>query len=124
MAENGKDFLGISGGLGLGRMELESSRLKNLQNLSNLKGKAAGPNQPAPDKTEKAARQFEALLLQKMLQSMWQTVPSEGMLSGSKEEELYRDMLNEAIATSVSQGKGVGIHDVVAREMAKREKPD
>lgn len=118
MSDSGKDFLGIAK---ISQLNTELKQAEQLKKLNPLGQKAI---KDAPDQVDKSARQFEALLLQRMMQSMWQTVPSNGLLSGSREEELYRDMLNEAIATSVSQGKGVGIHDVVAREMAKREKSD
>lgn len=68
-------------------------------------------------KAEKAAEQFEALLLQQMFQSMWKSVSSEGMLSGSREEEHFRDMLNEGLATEIARGQGIGIKDVLLRDM-------
>ena len=66
---------------------------------------------------KKAAIQFEAMLLQEMLKSMWSTVPKEGMLSGSREEAYYRDMFNEALAGSLAEGKGLGIKDVISKEL-------
>lgn len=75
-----------------------------------------------PAEIERAATDFEALLLQQMLQSMWNTVPQSGMLTGSREESLYRDMLNEQIAQSMASGRGLGIKDMIAREMEKTEK--
>jgi len=68
---------------------------------------------------ERAATDFEALLLQQMLQSMWNTVPQNGMLTGSREETLYRDMLNEQIAQAMASGQGIGIKDMIARDMRK-----
>ena len=72
---------------------------------------------PASQDSKQAAQQFEALLLQEMLKSMWTTVPQGGMLSGSHEEKMYRDMLNEAMADSISQGRGVGIKDVILKDL-------
>jgi len=73
---------------------------------------------------EKASRQFEALLLHQMIKTMWHTVPSKGLLTGSREEELYRDMLNEALATSISEGQGIGIRDIIVRDMKRIEEID
>jgi flagellar protein FlgJ len=70
---------------------------------------------------ERAATDFEALLLQQMLQSMWNTVPQNGMLTGSREESMYRDMLNEQIAQAMASGPGLGIKDMIARDMRKTE---
>jgi len=72
---------------------------------------------PASQDSKQAAQQFEALLLQEMLKSMWATVPQGELLSGSHEESMYRDMLNEAVADSISQGRGVGIKDVILKDL-------
>lgn len=77
---------------------------------------------PSLNDPAQAAVQFEALILQEMMKSMWKTVPDGGVLSGSREEETYRDMLNEAVAQSIASGKGVGIKDVIAKDINKLEK--
>lgn len=77
---------------------------------------------PASKDPKQAAQQFEGLLLQEMLKSMWTTVPQGGMLSGSHEEKMYRDMLNEAMADSISEGKGIGIKDVILKDLNKLSK--
>lgn len=71
---------------------------------------------------EKASAQFEALLLHQMMNEMWKAVPNEGLLSGSREEALYRDMLNQAVADSISTGKSIGIKNVVMKELKAAEK--
>lgn len=72
--------------------------------------------------TEKAATDFEAMLVQQMLKSMWSTVPSQGMLSSSREEEYYRDMLNEGLARDIAEKRSIGIKDVILRELMERQK--
>lgn len=75
-----------------------------------------------PKAADKAARQFEALLLQQMFKEMWNSVPKNGMLSGSHEEEFYRDMLNEELANTVSAGQGIGIRAVITKDINNIEK--
>lgn len=77
---------------------------------------------PSTKNPEGAAQQFEAMLLKQMIDSMWSTIPKDGVLSGSNEEGMYRDMLNEALANSISEGKGVGIKEVILRDMNKLSK--
>ena len=79
----------------------------------------ATPEKPLPltQDVKAAAQQFEALLVQEMLKSMWSTVPKQGMLSGSYEEGMYRDMLNEALAQSIAEGQGLGIKDVILKDI-------
>ena len=74
------------------------------------------------EQQEKAATDFEALLLQQMVQSMWKSVPSEGMLSGSNEEAMYRDMLSEQFAQDLAKGQSLGLKEAVLGEMTKKQK--
>ncbi len=72
------------------------------------------------EEVKKAASGFEALLLHEMLQSMWSTVEFSGMLNEkSNEAEIYRDMLNEAIADSAVKGRGIGVKDLLQKELTK-----
>ena len=84
--------------------------------LAKLKGSAH------EQKVNDAAKQFEALMVQEMLKSMWSTVPKGQLLSGSNEEDTYRDMLNQAVADSVSEGRGIGIKEVIQKDIDKLEK--
>lgn len=70
---------------------------------------------------EKAATDFEALLLHQMMESMWATVPQDGMLSGSKEEGMYRDMLNQEITKSIAEGRSIGVKEVILKDMKRLE---
>ncbi|MCO6431188.1 MAG: rod-binding protein [Deltaproteobacteria bacterium] len=73
----------------------------------------------SPEKIEEAATQFEGLLLQQMFRSMWSTVPREGLFGNGREEEFYRDMLNQALAESVAENQSIGIKEVMAKDIAK-----
>jgi flagellar protein FlgJ len=77
----------------------------------------------SPKEIEKAARDFEGMLLKQMLDSMWQSVPKNGFFRGKggsdNTEQIFHDMLNEAIAKSLSEGQGIGIRDIVKRELEK-----
>ena len=72
---------------------------------------------PASKDPKQAAQQFEALLVQEMVKSMWATVPQGELLSGSHEEKMYRDMLNEAVASSIAEGRGMGIKEVILKDL-------
>lgn len=87
-------------------------------------GQMGIPSGDSPQRIKEAAGQFEALLLNQMFQAMWKTVPSAGLLSGSNEEECYREMLNEAMADSIASGQGIGIKEVIVRDMERLAKGD
>lgn len=78
---------------------------------------------PEMEKIDKAARQFEGMLLHEMLKSMWSTVPQSELFKGSgNEDEMYRDFMNQAVSDTISAGRGIGIRDVVTKDMQKLDK--
>ena len=63
-----------------------------------------------------AAQQFEALFLNMMLKSMREATPKEGLFDNSN-TELYSGMLDSQLAQSMSKGKGIGLADMMLRQM-------
>jgi peptidoglycan hydrolase FlgJ len=120
MSDDLKLSMGALGGAGLSDLRLQQTRLE--RTLGDT-AKVKAPGQKSSDQEiERAATDFESLLLQQMLQSMWSTVPQNGMLTGSREETLYRDMLNEQLAQSMAENQSLGIKELIARDMRKSEK--
>jgi len=70
-------------------------------------------------KMEEAAEQFEAVFLQQMINSMWNSVPNEGLLSGGNEEAFYRDMFNQALSEEIASSQSMGLKDMILKEMQK-----
>jgi Rod binding domain-containing protein len=56
-----------------------------------------------------------------MLKSMWESVPAGGLFGDSNEAQMYRDMFNEALADSISEGQGIGVRDMVAKDLKRLE---
>lgn len=90
----------------------------SFQGLNQLRAAArANPRSPAAIKA--VAQQFEALLLQQMLQAMSTTSFGPDML-GDTAGPMYRSLFDQQIASSVSQGRGIGLASFIARELATR----
>ena len=102
---------------------LTKARLDTMKStLNKVRESAKDSEQPQVKKEEdieKAATDFEALMLSQMLKSMWKSVESSGLLSGSREESMYRDMLNDSLAKDISNGQGIGIKEVIVRDLKK-----
>lgn len=97
--------------------KLKDSTATNIKSLgSSLDAKAA------QDRAVKAATDFEALMIQQMLSAMWQAIPKDGLLSGGNEEEIYRDMLNQQIASDMAKHQSIGLKDMVLKEFKSQEK--
>ena len=64
--------------------------------------------------TRETARQFEALFAQMMLQSMRQA----GDVFGDGSDTTYRDMFDQQISLELTRGKGLGLADLLTRQLA------
>ena len=69
--------------------------------------------------SEKAATDFEALMLHQMLNEMWKTVPKDTLLGGSSEEAQYRDMYTEALSKNIAEKSSIGVKSVLMKEFDK-----
>jgi flagellar protein FlgJ len=71
-----------------------------------------------PKAVRQAARQFESLLTNMLLKSMRQAKLGDG-LGDSQETEFYQDMLDQQVAVQLSQGKGLGLADMLVQQLAR-----
>ena len=73
-----------------------------------------------PEDINKAASGFEALLLHNMLQEMWKTTGSEGILGeDSNESQIFRDMFHQSVADEIAEGDGIGVKQFLKNELSK-----
>ena len=68
---------------------------------------------------KKATKEFEAFFLSYMLKTMRESVPKDGLLSGGKGEEIYTSMLDEALSKQMSERGGIGIGELMLKQMGK-----
>lgn len=70
---------------------------------------------------KQAAKQFESLFTQMMLKSMRDANRSfsEGSMFSSSQGEFYQDMFDDQISMELSKGKGLGLADVLVRQLAQ-----
>lgn len=87
-----------------------------LQNLKGLGKKDQGKA------IEQVAKQFESIFIQQMLKSMRQAgdVLSKGGLFDSHEMKFHRDMLDQQLGLSMTQGKGLGLAESISRQLKRQ----
>jgi Rod binding domain-containing protein len=73
----------------------------------------------AQDELRRAAEEFEAVFLAEMLAPMFESLDTEGIGGGGMGEEIFRPMLVERYAESISRAGGVGIADSIVRELVR-----
>lgn len=70
---------------------------------------------------EAVAQQFERMFIAEMLQPMFSGIETEGPFGGGQGEEVFRPMLLDQYADAVAKGGGVGIADVVLKEILRMQ---
>lgn len=99
--------------------QVSGAQLDNLKNRSKMLSEQALKSK---EEIDKAAGGFEALMLHQMLTAMWSTVQPAGLFGEqSNQEQIYRDMFHQALADSVAKGKGMGIKEMLAKEIARAD---
>jgi len=94
--------------------KLLTSAAWDTQSLNDLKAKAG--KDPAGN-IRPVARQVEGMFVQMMLKSMREALPKDGMFS-SDSTRLYTSMYDQQIAQQMTSGKGLGLADVIVKQMA------
>lgn len=71
---------------------------------------------------EKIAEQFESMMVRMMMKSMRSANEafSEGNMLSSKAGDMYQDMYDDQLALSLSQGRGLGVAEVMVRQLRDR----
>ncbi len=80
-----------------------------------LKTPSSEPN----DDARAAAQEFEAFFLAQVLDQMFAGISNDGRFGGGSAEGVYRDLLNQEYARVLSRSGGIGVADVVYREILK-----
>jgi Rod binding domain-containing protein len=83
---------------------------------------APTPTSPAvPDEIRRAAEEFESVFLSEMLAPMFEGLQTDGLGGGGMGEEIFRPMLVERYAESITRSGGVGIADSIIRELMRMQ---
>jgi len=71
-----------------------------------------------PKAIRAVAQQFESLFTTMMLKSMRAAKLGEG-LGDSQQSDLYQDMYDQQVALKISQGKGIGLADMLVQQLTR-----
>lgn len=77
-----------------------------------------GANANDPSTLREVARQFESLFTKMMLESMRSASFGDPMF-GSDQVDMYQDMMDDQLAVQLSQGKGLGLADMLIRQLSQ-----
>ena len=102
---------GIGGGV-------DSGAYTDLNRLNQLK---VGKERDSEGNLRKVAQEFESLFLNEMMKAMRSAnaVFAEGNFMNSNESKTYQDMHDQQLAITMSKQNGVGLADVLERQLSK-----
>lgn len=89
---------------------------ENVNDISQFVGLRAAARQQDPAALKTAARQFEALFTQQLFKSMRAAKVGDDLM-GSDAGSMYQDMFDQQMAQHLSQGRGLGIADLLVRQL-------
>lgn len=95
--------------------KLMASAAWDAQSLNELKAKAG--QDPAAN-IRPVARQVEGMFVQMMLKSMREALPKDGVFS-SDQTRLYTSMYDQQIAQQMTDGKGLGLAEMMVKQMTQ-----
>jgi flagellar protein FlgJ len=110
--------------LGLGRRTPDSGSYSDLNRLNQLK---VGKDRDGVENVRKVAQEFESLFMNEMLKSMRAAteVLSKDNPLNSQASKQYQDMHDQQLSVTMSkEGGGIGLADVLIRQLSKDQKPD
>jgi flagellar protein FlgJ len=101
-------------GLGAAAGTREASTWLDLQGLRQLK---AGSEERRPENVRAVAQQFEQVFLGMMLKSMRDAKLADSSLDGEG-TRLYQDLYDKQVTLQMAQGRGLGIAEMLVRQLA------
>lgn len=87
------------------------------QGLGDLKGLARKGDDKA---LLKVAREFEAILTRQLLKSMRDASPGDG-IGESEATKSFTSMLDDQYAQTLTQGRGLGLADMIVKQVREAE---
>lgn len=100
---------------------LDSGAYSDINRLANLK---VGKDRDSESNIRKVAQEFESLFLNQMLKAQRSANEafSEGNFMNSNEAKTYQQMYDQELAVKMSKEGGIGLADVLVRQMSKMNK--
>lgn len=103
------------------RYTSQYDRLDNYNDINALQSLKYQSKTDKDSALDQAAKHFESIFVSMMVKSMRDAnkVFSEGNMLQSNESEFYQQMFDSQLSVSLSTGRGIGLADVIKRQLSK-----
>jgi len=71
---------------------------------------------------QKAAQDFEAVLLNMVLKAMWKTIPKSGLFEKDSATKIYEGLTHSSLSEEMARNGGLGIAKVLAQQLSREQK--
>ncbi len=71
---------------------------------------------------QKAAQDFEAVLLNMVLKAMWKTIPKSGLFEENSTNQIYEGLMHSSLSEEMARNGGLGIAKVLAQQLSREQK--
>ena len=72
-------------------------------------------------RAKRAASELEAVFIQQLLHAMRQASRPASGERASQSRTIYQDMMDEHLGRTLAQGGGIGLRDLIVRDLARRQ---
>jgi len=94
------------------RSGMDLNSLQQTKSLPRVEGKT-------DEKLMEAAREFEAMFMNLVMQKMREMVPDSEILGGSSKVKFFEGMLDEEFSKMSADRSGLGLADMIYRQMSR-----
>ena len=103
-----------------------SMYFENTQTLARLNRVENGSNLSLEDdrKLREACKDFEAILVKQMLDSMRRTIHRGSLVEKNQGEDIFEDMLYQEYAEKMADTESLGVSQMMYRQLALQQKGD
>ncbi len=71
---------------------------------------------------QKAAQDFEAVLLNMVLKAMWKTVPKSDLFEKNSATNIYEGLMHSSLSEEMASNGGLGLAKVLAKQLQREQK--
>ncbi len=71
---------------------------------------------------QKAAQDFEAVLLNMVIKAMWKTIPESGLFEKNNSTQIYEGLMHSALSEEMARNGGMGIAKVLYQQLSREQK--
>jgi Rod binding domain-containing protein len=71
---------------------------------------------------QKAAQDFEAVLLNMVLKAMWKTIPKSDLFEKNNATQIYEGLMHSSLSEEMARNGGMGIAKVLAQQLRREQK--